>query len=159
MLPVLNVGPLVVQTGGLILLLGVWLGLTTGEKAAPRFGVDPTRLYNLALIALVAGVLGARLAFAARHPQAFSGNPLAVLSPTPTMFDLGGGVLVGLIAGLIYGQRQRLRLWSTLDALTPAFAVFALAFGVMQLATGNGFGSPTNLPWGIELWGAVRHPT
>jgi phosphatidylglycerol:prolipoprotein diacylglycerol transferase len=27
-----------------------------------------------------------------------------------------------------------------------------------HLAAGTAFGSPTNLPWGIELWSATRHP-
>jgi phosphatidylglycerol:prolipoprotein diacylglycerol transferase len=27
------------------------------------------------------------------------------------------------------------------------------------LASGNAFGSPTSLPFGIHLWGAKRHPT
>jgi prolipoprotein diacylglyceryltransferase len=28
-----------------------------------------------------------------------------------------------------------------------------------HLAAGTAFGSPTDLPWGIELWNARRHPT
>ena len=45
-----------------------------------------------------------------------------------------------------------------LDALTPAMAVFAIAFHLSNLASGAGFGSPTKLPWGTDLWGATRHP-
>jgi prolipoprotein diacylglyceryltransferase len=52
-----------------------------------------------------------------------------------------------------------LPLWSTLDALTPFFAVFALGLGLAHLASGSAFGKETTLPWGIELWGAVRHPS
>ena len=29
----------------------------------------------------------------------------------------------------------------------------------MHLAAGTAFGNPTDLPWGIELWNATRHPT
>lgn len=159
MLPVLNVGPLAIQTGGLIILLGLWVGLLSSEKAAPKFGVDPDHLYRLALTGLIAGLLGARLIYVARYPDAFAGNLLSILSPTPTMFDLSGGLLIGSIAAVVYGQKRQLPLQNTLDSLTPALAVMALAIGLMQLATGRGFGSPTNLPWGIEMWGAVRHPT
>lgn len=159
MLPVLNIGPLAIQTGGLILLLGVWIGLLSSEKTAPKVGVDSDRLYHLALVGLLAGIVGARLTYVARHPDAFAGNLFAILSPTPTMLDLSGGLLIGAIAAVIYAQKRNMPLWNTLDALTPAFAVIALAVGMMQFATGSGFGSPTDLPWGIEMWGAVRHPT
>jgi phosphatidylglycerol:prolipoprotein diacylglycerol transferase len=71
---------------------------------------------------------------------------------------LGAGLAAG-IAALIYGQRKHLPLWQTLDALTPLLAVFAVSLGLSHLASGAAFGRPTGLPWGIELWGAKRHPS
>ena len=47
----------------------------------------------------------------------------------------------------------------TLDALTPLFAVLMVGLALSHLAAGTAFGSPTELPWGIELWNATRHPT
>jgi len=46
-----------------------------------------------------------------------------------------------------------------LDALTPLLAVMFVAVSVSHLASGNAFGSPTELPWGINLWGEKRHPS
>ncbi len=70
-----------------------------------------------------------------------------------------GGVGIGLIAAAVYSQRMNMSLWPTLDALTPAFAVFAAALSLSNLASGNAYGAPTKLPWGIDLWEATRHPT
>ena len=50
-------------------------------------------------------------------------------------------------------------LWPTLDALTPLLAVMAIALGLSHLASGAAFGATTQVPWGIELWGAKRHPS
>jgi prolipoprotein diacylglyceryltransferase len=50
-------------------------------------------------------------------------------------------------------------LWDTLDALTPLFAVTMIGISISHLASGNAYGSITTLPWGIELWGAQRHPS
>jgi prolipoprotein diacylglyceryltransferase len=63
-----------------------------------------------------------------------------------------------MLVGFIYGQRQKLPLWSTLDALTPLLATLAVGLHLSQLAAGTAFGSPTQLPWAIELWNATRHP-
>jgi phosphatidylglycerol:prolipoprotein diacylglycerol transferase len=46
-----------------------------------------------------------------------------------------------------------------LDALTPLFAVLAIGLSLSHLAAGTAFGSPTTLPWGIDLWNATRHPS
>jgi phosphatidylglycerol:prolipoprotein diacylglycerol transferase len=59
----------------------------------------------------------------------------------------------------VYGQRQKLRLWPTLDALTPLFAALGIGVSLLHLAAGTAFGSPTELPWGINLWNATRHPS
>lgn len=159
MFPILNIGPLALQVPGLVLLAGLWLGLSLSERAAPRHGVHPERLYNLVFTALVAGVLGARLTYAGRFPDAFLQNPAGLVSLNPGLLDPFGGLAIALIAGLIYGQRRGLTLWPVLDALTPAFAIMLVAFALANLASGRGFGLETDLPWTIELWGARRHPS
>jgi phosphatidylglycerol:prolipoprotein diacylglycerol transferase len=42
--------------------------------------------------------------------------------------------------------------------LTPLFATLAIGLSLSHLAAGTAFGSPTDLPWAIELWNATRHP-
>jgi phosphatidylglycerol:prolipoprotein diacylglycerol transferase len=158
MLPTLQVGPLAVPVPALLVLLGIWLGLSLAERAAPRYGVDPNHLYNLVLIALVGGLVGARLAYALRYPALFAGRPLDLLSRDLALLDPLGGVAIALIAALVYAQRRQMPFWSTLDALTPGLAVMGVGLGLSHLASGSAFGSPSNLPWAIELWGAPRHP-
>jgi phosphatidylglycerol:prolipoprotein diacylglycerol transferase len=34
----------------------------------------------------------------------------------------------------------------------------SVAAGLANLAAGSAFGKPTSLPWGILLWGEMRHP-
>jgi prolipoprotein diacylglyceryltransferase len=159
MFPILQIGPLAVQTPGLAMLLGLWLGLTLAERYAGAQQVNPDRIYNLTLVSLVTGVAGARLIYAARFPTAFAANPSSLLSLNPGLLDPVGGIVTGLIAGMIYGQRARLPFWRTLDALTPAFAVISIALALSQLAAGTAYGAPTDLPWGVSLWGANRHPS
>jgi phosphatidylglycerol---prolipoprotein diacylglyceryl transferase len=159
MFPIVNLGPLAIQTPGLFLLAGLWLGAALAEKSAPSHRVDPNKLSNLIFLALLAGVLGGRLLYAIQYPAAFAASPASLFSLNPGLFDLTGGVLVAAIAALIYAKRQGLPLLPTLDTLTPLFASLAVAVGFANLASGEGFGTPTGLPWAIELWGARRHPT
>ena len=159
MFPTLQLGPLSLQVPGLIIIFGLWLGLTMAERHSKRFGISPDTLYNLVFLMLVAGVVGARLSYVVRYPSAFTANLLGLFTLNPSLLDPFGGLAVAGIAGLVYGQRKHLTLWPTLDALTPVLAVLLVALPVADLASGAAFGSPTSLPWGIDLWGATRHPT
>lgn len=159
MLPILNIGPLAVPAPELILLLGFWIGLELTEKHAEGFGADPKHLYNMALTAILAGLIGARLVYAARSPQAFLDSPWSLLAPRPEMLDGTGGLVAAALAAFIYGWVRRLRLWPTLDAATTLFAVLAVALGLSHFASGDAFGAPADIPWAISLWGAQRHPS
>ena len=159
MLPVLQIGPIAVQVPGLVLLLGLWTGLNLAERYTKPRGVEPNLLYNLVFIALIAGIIGARLAYIVRYPQAFAQSPTSLFSLNPGLLDPIGGAAIGIIAGIIYGQRKKLPLLPTLDSLTPLLAVMALANGLAHLASGAAFGYESQLPWAFDLWGARRHPT
>ena len=158
MLPILTIGPLSLPVPPLLLLVAFWMGLELTEQHAPRFQAQAELIYRLVLAALLAGLLGARLGYAARAPQAFIASPLSLLAPQPQMLDAWSGYLAAGLAALIYGQRKRLPLAPTLDLLTTLFAVLAVGAGLSHYASGDAFGAPTQLPWGVFLWGELRHP-
>ena len=158
MLPVLQIGPLALQTPGLLILAGIWLGLTASEKMASRLKFEANYLYNLVLVGLFTGILGARLAYVIQYSSIFVANPLNIISPTLTMFNGEAGLVIGVIAGFIYAQRKSLPLWPTLDALIPGLSVFMIFYHLANFASGDAFGSATQMPIAVELWGQTRHP-
>lgn len=159
MLPILQIGPVAVPVPSLSLLLALWIGLSLSEKFASKRDFSTEALYNLAFAGLIAGLLGARIGYIFRYPNAFIESPWSIISLNAGLSDPFAGVAVGLIAMLVYGQRAKLPFWNTLDVLTPLFAVMAVGFAVAHIASGEAFGAETTLPWGINLWGTTRHPT
>jgi prolipoprotein diacylglyceryltransferase len=159
MFPILQIGPLALQAPGLMLLLALWLGINLLERFAPKRGISAEVIYNLAFTSLVSGILGARLLFALQNLAVFVESPLSLFSLNPGLLDPFGGFAAALIAALVYGRRKNLGFWPALDALTPLFASLALGVALSNAASGAAFGAETRLPWGVELWGAKRHPT
>jgi len=159
MLPVLQVGPAAIQVEGLILLLGLWIGLTLSEKFCNGRGITSTQLYNLVFFMMIGGLIGARLSFLLRYPDAFIRNPISIISLNPGLLDIWGGILAAVLVGLVYAQRKQIPLLSALDALTPLLAVLMIAVPLSNLASGEAYGKPTTIPWSIYLWGMHRHPT
>jgi phosphatidylglycerol:prolipoprotein diacylglycerol transferase len=159
MLPVLQVGSLAIPVPGLALLIGVWAALGLSEKEARRLQLDPDAIYTLAFTGLVAGLVGARLAYALHYWSVYSRDPLGILSLNATALAPGEGALIGVTAAVVYGARRQLPLRATLDALAPGVATMAVAVAVAHVASGDAFGALTALPWRVYLWGEYRHPS
>jgi len=158
MLPVIQLGPLSIQAEGLFYILGVWIGLSLAGRYASLFKLSSEKLDTLALISLGAGIIGARLTYLLRYPEILMKSPLSIFSLNPSMLDLQGGLLFGLLGGMVYGQRNKLAFWQTIDALAPGLAVMQLAGNMANLFSGKAFGMPADIPWAISLWGEMRHP-
>jgi len=158
MLPFLNIFGAAIAFPPLIILAGLWIGATLADKHAPKDRFAPEAIFNLIFVAFAAYIIGGRLGYAAQNPSAFSQDPISLVSRNFGLFDPLSGAALALIAALIFGQRKQFTLLPTLDALTPAFAVFMLALPLANFASGNAFGAPSQLPWAVELWGMARHP-
>ena len=159
MLPFIRFGPFLLQAPGLAWLAGLWLGSTLAEREAHRLELDPAAVSNLIFIGLVAGLAGARLAYAARYLSAYLANPVSLLALTPATLLPDVGLVVGLGVAAWYGHRRGLPLRPTLDAVAPGVSVFLVAFGLAHLLSGDAFGAPARLPWSIYLWDDYRHPS
>jgi phosphatidylglycerol:prolipoprotein diacylglycerol transferase len=159
MLPYLRLGPFLLQTAGLALLVGVWLGLSLSERSARSLEIQPEIIYNLGFYGLLSGLVGARLVYAVRYLNAYLSNPVSLFSLNPNTLAPTDGLLVGILVAGVYGWRKGLKLRPTLDALAPGLAIFLVAFGVSHLLSGEAFGAPTNLPWSVYLWNQYRHPS
>jgi phosphatidylglycerol:prolipoprotein diacylglycerol transferase len=143
----------------ILLVIALWIGLYLSERRVARHNISKEQFNNLIFYSLIGYLVGGRLLFALENLSAFRGNALSLFSINLDLFDLPGALVTAVIVGLVYGQRQKLRLWSTLDALTPLFGMLAIGLSLTHLAAGTAFGRPTSLSWGIDLWNATRHPT
>ena len=143
----------------ILLVAAAWIGLTLTEKRAERHGISKENINNIIFYGLLAFVIGGRLSFVLQNTHAFLKSPLGIFSINPDIFDPFGGTTVAFIAAYIYGQRNGLLFWKTLDALTPFFAILIIGTGLSHLAAGTAFGKETDQSWGINLWNARRHPT
>jgi phosphatidylglycerol:prolipoprotein diacylglycerol transferase len=143
----------------ILLLAALWPGLSLAEKRVERHHISKDALSNIVYFGILGYIVGGRVLFALANLSAFVQSPLSILSVNVELFDTIGGLVTAISVGLVYGRRQELPLWSTLDALTPLFATLTAGLALSHLAAGTAFGLPTDLPWGIDLWNVTRHPT
>jgi len=158
MFPVIDLGPFAIQAPGLILILSLFLGTLLIGRLANALGTNGDVIENSLLVGLIVGILSARIGFFLQNPSVFSAFPLSLFSLTPTMLNPSFGLLAGVLGAYITAQRKQLPLWPTLDTLTPLVIMGFIGLHLANLANGNAYGLPTSLPWGVQLWGILRHP-
>lgn len=159
MLPILQIGPVALRTSGLLILAGIYLGLSLAERRLPKDGLSPNHLYNLVFSVFISWILAGRLSYILQNFPLFRRSPLNILSLDMSLFDPFAGIVVASIVALVYGQRKKLAFWKILDAFTPAMAVLAVFLALAHIASGFAYGAVTAVPWAINMWGAMRHPS
>ncbi len=146
---------------GLMVALGFLVAVNLSAKRASILGLDPQRIQNLCLVALVGGIVGARGAYVLLNGELFRNYPLEILRIDHGGLVFYGGLIVGVAATLLALQRYQLPVWVTLDLMIPPL-VLAQAIGrVGCFLNGCCYGKPTSVPWAgaFPQDGILRHPT
>lgn len=140
-----------IPTYGVVLAVSFLLGLRVALEYGRREGVLPEQVMNLWLCVLLAGVVGAKLTLYLIDLDYYIRNPSALLSSCRSAGVLYGGIVLGIVAGLVYARRAGLPIWKSLDFSAPTLA-FGHALGRLGcLAAGCCYGRPTDLAWGITF--------
>jgi len=158
MFPTINIGPLALQSHGLILLAAVWFAAEAAERGARRLGRRGDHIYNMALLAGLLGLIGARLGYVLEHFAVYQNYPAQIVALDLNTLSAGWGLCAAGLAAYLYARRAGIAQRWLLDALTPGCVVLAGGWALANLASGDAYGAPSSLPWSIELWGAARHP-
>ncbi len=162
MFPILfHWGPLTLYSYGVMLALGFLAASQLVARRAAAFGLDPAAVQTLGLVALLAGILGARLAYLALNWEFFRFHPTEILRLDHGGLVFYGGLAGGLLGGFCYVRKKGLPLVKMLDLMTPPL-VLAHAIGRLGcFLNGCCYGKPTSVPWAVVFPqdGIARHPT
>ena len=167
---VLELGPLNLSAYGFVIALGAIAGTwLLGRRLEQRGWGTKDDASAIAMVAVPAGVVGARLYHVITDWERFDGRLIDALKIWQGGLGIWGGVVVGVLAGLWVAKRRGLDVANTFTAVAPALPL-AQAIG----RWGNWFnqelfGRPTTLPWGLEIdakhipdgyeLGTLFHPT
>ena len=147
-------GPIPVRAYALCILAGVFVAVWWSDRRYRARGGRPDLVLDVAIVAVPAGIVGARLYHVVSSPDDYFG-PNGDLSRIPQTWQGGlgiwGGIAGGVLAGMLLLRHRGLRVAPLADAVAPTLLV-AQAIGRL----GNWFnqelyGAPTTLPWGLRI--------
>lgn len=144
---------------GILMATGMILGTYLALKEAERVGISEDDVLNLAIFAIPAGVLGARLYYVIFNWGFYSQNPSQILNFRGGGMAIHGALIGGILAGLIYTKIKKIKFFKMADIALIGMPL-AQAIGRWgNYINGEAHGGPTNLPWGIMVDGVKVHPT
>ena len=153
---VLEIGPLTLRLYGLCIALGVIAAVIISSKRWEARGGDPDDIGTIALWAVPAGVIGARMYHVATDwNRLYADDPMAAFNITNGGLGIPGGVALGVLVGLVVVKVKKLPALPLLDVVAPAIPVAQAIGRLGNWFNQELFGRPTDLPWGLKVDDAV----
>jgi phosphatidylglycerol---prolipoprotein diacylglyceryl transferase len=145
-------GPLHIRWYGLLLALGVLWGAMVARRELRRRSIDPDLTYAIALWVVPLGLIGARLYHVATDwSTRFAGHWERIPQVWEGGLGIYGALIGGMLGGAIAARRYGIALPVLLDCIAPGTALAQALGRFGNYFNQELFGSPTSLPWGLEI--------
>ena len=111
-----------------LIVMGILCAILLAEKEERRRKLPKDTIIDLALWAIPAGIVGARLYYVLMSLDQFRANPVSVLYIWEGGIAIYGGILGGMLAVFLYARRKKLNFLTLTDVLAPG-VLLAQAIG------------------------------
>ncbi|HEX4979872.1 MAG TPA: prolipoprotein diacylglyceryl transferase [Acidimicrobiales bacterium] len=147
----IEIGPLELRAYGLAIAVGVLVAIRIAGRRFAARGGEPEAISSIALWAVPAGLVGARLYHVATDFHRFDDDPLRVFQVWKGGLGIPGGLLGGVLVGVLVARKRGLRVAELLDVAAPAIPVAQAIGRLGNWFNQELFGRPTDLPWALEI--------
>ena len=148
----IHLGPLPLRAYGLCIALGVWAAVAVTARRYARRGGDPNLVTTIAVWAVPAGIVGARLySVITSYGRDVGDDPLRILAIWQGGLGIWGGVLAGVVTGAYVARRHGARVSTLLDCVAPALPLAQAIGRIGNYFNQELYGKPTGLPWALRI--------
>ncbi len=148
-----HVGAAFIHFYGLMYVVGIALAIYITRRRLAAAGGNPALVYDVAMWAVPAGIIGARIYFVITTP--FDIVPHHQWWAPFAVWDGGLGVWGGIAAGTLAGAWRVRRAGASagmfMDAVAPALLVAQAIGRIGNYFNQELFGKPSSLPWALQV--------
>jgi prolipoprotein diacylglyceryl transferase len=155
-----SVGPFFFHFYGIAYVFAVTGAILVSRWGWRRQGGDPDLVYEIAMWAFPAGLIGGRIYFDITTPSQVPDHWWGVFAIWQGGLGIWGGIGAGAAVGLWLASRRltRAQLRRFMDVVAPGLLVAQAIGRLGNYFNQELFGKPTKLPWGLEISLAHRPP-
>ncbi|MDR3072973.1 MAG: prolipoprotein diacylglyceryl transferase [Clostridiales Family XIII bacterium] len=144
---------------GVFLTVGIVLTILVITKRAPAHRISSDRILNYCIIAVLCGIVGARMYYVFFRWEYYSEDLGRILNLREGGLAVHGGLLFGLIVLLILCKIWKDRPLNVLDLFASAVPLGQAIGRWGNFFNEEAYGGPTDLPWAQIIDGQKVHPT
>jgi len=158
----INLGPMPIHTYGVMIVVSFIAGMWLVQRRAKLYGFKPDKVLDMGFWGLIAGVLGARIAFILQELPYYLKHQSELYSLQFSGLTSFGGEILAVIAIVLWARRNKFGIVAILDLAAPGY-ILGYAIGrigcFLNGCCYGGVCSPS-LPWGVHFADAVglHHP-
>ena len=165
---IFEIGTFALSWHGLFTSLAILAGVALGVALLSRDGVPTEIGQEIALVAVVCALIGARLFFVFEHWSFFSSDPASIITGvTEGGITLYGGLIGGVLGGFLYALIRKWPIGIGLDAAAPGMILGQAIGRIGDLINGEHLATESTLPWAFRYihpetlgeFGLAVHPT
>lgn len=147
----IEIGPLTVRAYGLAIGTGVVVAVLVAQRRWEARGGDAADIGSVAVWAVPAGLVGARLYHVLTDWHRFEGRWWHALAVWEGGLGIPGGLLAGVVTGAFIARRRGLPVADLLDVVAPAIPVAQALGRLGNWFNQELFGRPADLPWALRI--------
>ena len=136
-------------------LVGLWISVRNSEKQ----GIDPEKAWNLGILVVLAGIVGAKVLLIVNDWSYYTSNPREIFSLGTLQAGgvFSGGLIAALATAIWYIRRNHMPALATCDAFAPGLAMGHAIGRVGCFAAGCCYGKQTHAIWGVTFKNPLAH--
>lgn len=149
-----HLGNIYLPTFGVLAAIGLMCGLLLSERTAKLVGIDPGKLWNAGLFAVIAAFVFSRVLLVVQHWRSFLEFPILLLA-VPSL--TASGLMLTVAATFVWLWRKQLPFRSAFDAWAPCATLVWAFLALGHFAEGSDPGMLSRAGWRhpIALYAAV----
>jgi len=154
-----HIGPVPIRAYAIAIIIGILLAWYILDRRYRAKGGPGEATVDIAMWAVVFGILGARIYHVITDNQLYFGpgrNPIKVLYIWEGGLGIWGAITLGGVGVYLACRRLGLRLAPVADALAPGLLVAQAVGRIGNYFNQELYGKPTDVPWALEVDSAHR---
>ncbi|MCM8797142.1 MAG: prolipoprotein diacylglyceryl transferase [Candidatus Omnitrophica bacterium] len=154
-----TIGPFTIYSYGIMLVAAFLVSVSLACRKATALNLNPDKVFNLAFLSFVAGIIGARLFYVIENFGYYVRNLLEIVKLQHGGLSWFGGLGLGLLVAFRYVSRSKLEIYSVLDLFAP-FVALAQSIGrIGCLLNGCCYGKESIFGIYFPVHGKILIPT
>lgn len=136
---------------GIIISCAFLVAIVLAQRSAKRFGINPDDIIDMALFAIPAAIIGARIYYVVFRWGDYASHPSDIIAIWKGGLAIYGAVLAAIVTAYVFARKRKIGVFKLFDFTVPYLALGQAIGRWGNFVNQEAYGAETKLPWRMEI--------